>query len=167
MTETLHHWQTQLAAARQQLLAVLNNLTPEQWQTPVYSHGDTWTVATVVTHLIDSERGMSIQAHRARKGEETLPESFDINRWNAGVKKRLGEPSPQELLALLDSTRAKTLEVMATMKDEDWTRTGRHATRGIITVAQYYETIANHEVQHAADIRNALAGGQAASNLPA
>jgi uncharacterized protein (TIGR03083 family) len=167
MTATLQHWQTQLSASRQHLLAVLNTLTPEQWQTPVYSHGDTWTVVTVVTHLIDSERGMSIQVHRARKGEETLPEGFDLNRWNAGVKKRLGEPSPQELLSLLETTRAKTLEVMATLNDEDWTRTGRHASRGVITVEQYYETIAGHEVQHADDIRNALGGGGAAHELSA
>jgi uncharacterized protein (TIGR03083 family) len=151
-------WQARLNASRQELLALLQSLTPDQWQTPIYTHDNPngWTVATVVTHLIDSERGMSIQVHKARKGEATLPAEFDLNRWNAGVKERLGEPTPAELFALLETTRAKTLSVMTSLSDDDWLRTGRHASRGVISLEQYYETIADHELGHASDIRNAL-----------
>jgi uncharacterized protein (TIGR03083 family) len=149
-------WTERLGAARRQLLDVLQALEPAQWQTAVFSEGEPWTVTTVVSHLTDSERGMSIQVHKIRKGEETVPEGFDLNRWNAGVKKRIGEPSPEELLSLLAATRAKTLEVMSTLKDEEWTLTGRHPSRGIITIEQYYETIAGHEATHAQDIQKAL-----------
>src|SRR5689334_20660727 len=103
-------WREKLAQARQELLTLLNSLTPDQWNSSVFSENETWTVATVVSHLIDGERGMSIQIHKTRKGEPTVPEGFDINRWNAGVKKRIGDLSPAELLASLESTRAKTLE---------------------------------------------------------
>ena len=150
-------WQQKLAESRVALLALLNALQPEQWTQPVFSEGDTWTVTTVVSHLLDSERGMSIQIHKTRKGEETIPEGFDINRWNAGVQKRVGNLSPAELLAGLAATRAKTLEVMNSLQDEDWAHVGRHPTRGLITIEQYYETIHGHELSHAADIKQALA----------
>ncbi len=150
-------WQQKLAESRAALLALLHALQPEQWTQPVFSEGDTWTVTTVVSHLLDSERGMSIQIHKTRKGEETIPEGFDINRWNAGVQKRVGNLSPAELLAGLAATRTKTLEVMNSLQDADWARVGRHPTRGLITIAQYYETIHGHELSHAADIKQALA----------
>lgn len=156
-TDRKTQWQQKLAESRAALLALLNALQPAQWDQPVFSEGDTWTVTTVVSHLLDSEQGMSIQIHKTRKGEETIPEGFDINRWNAGVQKRVGNLSPAELIAGLEATRAKTIEVMNSLNDEDWSRTGRHPTRGLITIEQYYETIYGHEVSHAEDIKRALA----------
>jgi len=156
-TDRKTQWQQNLAASRAALLALLNSLQPEQWHQPVFSEGDTWTVTTVISHLLDSERGMSIQIHKTRKGEETVPPGFDINRWNAGVQKRMGNLSPAELMAGLETTRTKTLDVMNSLKDEDWARTGRHPTRGLITIEQYYETIHGHELSHAEDIKRALA----------
>jgi uncharacterized protein (TIGR03083 family) len=150
------YWQTQLAESRAALLALLQGLTPDQWGTPVFSEGAPWTVRTVVSHLLDSERGMSIQVHKIRKGEETVPPDFDITRWNAGVEKRVGDLSPAELLTGLAATRTKTLAVMASLHENEWTLTGRHPARGIITVEQYYETIHGHEVSHTADMAKAL-----------
>jgi uncharacterized protein (TIGR03083 family) len=156
-TDRKTQWRQKLAESRTALLALLNSLQPAQWDQPVFSEGDTWTVTTVVSHLLDSERGMSIQIHKTRKGEETIPAGFDIDRWNAGVQQRVGNLSPDKLLAGLEATRAKTLEVMNSLQDEDWTRTGRHPSRGVITIEQYYETIHAHERMHAEDMRKALA----------
>lgn len=156
MSSKAAHWQAKLADARQQLLAVLNALTPEQWDTEAFSEGEPWRVSTIVSHLVDAERGMSIQVHRIRKGEPTVPEGFDINRWNAGVTKRIGNLSPAELLEQLATNRTKTLEGLTSLKDEEWALTGRHPARGVISIEQYYETIAAHEISHAHDIQQAL-----------
>lgn len=149
-------WKQKLAQARMELRILLTSLNPEQWGSIVFSEGDSWTVSTVVSHLIDSERGMSIHVHKIRKGEETIPEGFDLQRWNAGVKKRMGNLPSGELLAKLAETRAKTLEVMDSLKEEEWSLTGRHGSRGIITIEQYYETIHGHELSHTKDIKEAL-----------
>jgi len=149
-------WTAALAASRAALLETLNALSPEQWESVVYGEGDRWTVGTIVGHLIDSERGMSIHVHKIRKGEETLPAGFDLERWNAGVKQRVGNPSPAELLAGLDATRARTLQGLSSLREEEWTLTGRHPSRGVITIEQYYETIAGHEHMHLEHIKNAL-----------
>ena len=151
------HLQQQLAAARANLLALLHSLQPAQWAVPVFSEGDPWTVSTLVGHLNESERGMSIQIHKTRKGVETVPPDFDLDGWNAGLKQRMGTPGPAELLEQLAATRAKTLEMMATLRAEDWSKVGRHPSRGPITIEQYYETICHHELTHTADIQRALA----------
>ncbi len=151
-------WQQKLADSRAALLALLNQLNEEQWQTPVFSEGEPWTVRTVVSHLIDGERGMSIQIHKIRKGEEATPPDFDLTRWNAGVQKRVGDLTPTELMAALEATRARTLDGMATLQAHEWALTGRHPARGMITVDQYYETIHGHELAHTADMQEALGG---------
>ncbi|HRJ43787.1 MAG: DinB family protein [Caldilineaceae bacterium] len=149
-------WSNLLAEARAALLETLNSLTPEQWEQVVFGEGDQWTVGTIVGHLVDSERGMSIHIYKIRKGEETLPEGFDLTRWNAGVKQRVGELTEAELLAGLEATRARTLQGLNTLEESDWERSGTHPSRGVITVEQYYETIAGHERMHLIHIQEAL-----------
>ena len=137
-------------------MGLLDGLSREQWQTQVFSEGDVWTVTTVLAHLVESERGMSIHVHKIRKGEATLPENFDLERWNAGLARRVGDVAPEELVASAAATRARTLEVMESLEETEWELTGRHPSRGEITVAQYYETIHAHEVGHVQDMRQAL-----------
>ena len=153
----VQHWQEKLTESRTELRRVLAALTPAHWTHPVFSEGETWTVKTVVGHLIDTERGMSIHVHKTRKGEPTLPENFDLDRWNAGIHERMGERSAEELLAGLEATREKTLSVLASIREDEWDLTGRHPSRGVITIEQYYETIHVHELSHARDINRALA----------
>jgi uncharacterized protein (TIGR03083 family) len=155
-TDLMQRTQEQLAAARQELLTLLHSLTSAQWGMQVFSEGDNWDVTALVTHLAEGERGMSIQVHKIRKGEETVPENFDLNRWNAGVRTRMGTRTPAELFALLEATRERTLATMASLRKDEWSLTGRHPSRGVITIAQYYETMAAHDRLHAQDIRKAL-----------
>ena len=139
-------------------MGLLDGLSREQWQTQVFSEGAVWTVTTVLAHLVESERGMSIHVHKIRKGEATLPEDFDLERWNAGLARRVGDVAPEELMASAAATRARTLEVMESLEETEWELTGHHPSRGEITVAQYYETIHAHEVGHVQDMREALGG---------
>ncbi len=151
-------WTAKLAESRAALDELINSLTPEQWETKVYSEGAEWTVRTVLGHLLEAEQGMSIQVHKIRKGEETVPEGFDIEQWNAGAEERTGTLSPDKLKQALAQTRQKTLEVMGTLNDEEWALTGRHPGRGIISIEQYYATIQGHELMHTKDIQEVLAG---------
>jgi hypothetical protein len=145
-----------LAQARTDLQSLLASLNEAQWNTPVISEGDTWTVLDIVAHLVENERGMSIHVHKIRQGKETVPEGFDLNQWNAGLKGRMGSPTPTELLENMTQIRARTLEGLDTVQDGEWKLTGRHPFRGLITIEQYYETMARHDTFHANDIKKAL-----------
>jgi len=151
------HYIKELAQARTSLINVLNALTDEQLQTPIISEGQTWNVLDIVAHLLENERAMSIHVHKIRQGKETVPENFDLDQWNAGLKKRVGDTPPlEQLLEDLAQTRAKTLEVLESIKDDEWELQGRHPLRGKITVEQYYETIAGHDSWHTKDIKKGL-----------
>ena len=83
-------WKRKFDESRTALFELLNSLSTEQWQTTVFAEGDTWTVATVLAHLVESERGMSIHVHKIRKGEATIADDFDLERWNAGLTRANG-----------------------------------------------------------------------------
>ncbi|MFN8459242.1 MAG: DinB family protein [Anaerolineae bacterium] len=159
MTDKKTSLRNKLNQNRIELESLLTSLSPEQWQTPVFEEGDTWTVLTVASHLTENERGMSIHIHKTRQGKETVPEGFNVHEWNAGVKGRIGAPAPAELLQMMAQTRARTLEGLESIKDEEWGLTGRHPTQGLITIEQYFETIANHDLEHLAQIKRALGVG--------
>lgn len=146
-----------LTQARTALLDLLNSLSEEQLHTPVISEGQTWTPLDLVAHLLENERGMSIHVHKIRNGRETVPEGFDLEKWNAGLKERAGTLPPlKEMLNELAQIRAKTLEVLDSLDDEEWSLQGRHPNRGVVTIEQYYEIMAGHDVWHANDIKNGL-----------
>lgn len=146
-----------LTQARTELLNLLNSLSEEQLHTPVISEGQTWTPLDLVAHILENERGMSIHVHKIRNGRETIPEGFDLEQWNAGLKERAGTLPPlKEMLNELAQIRAKTLEVMGSLDDEEWGLQGRHPNQGMITIEQYYETMAGHDIWHANDIKNGL-----------
>jgi len=159
-TDKKNELKQKLAQSKQALEVVLNTLSPEQWEVKVFSEESNWTIKEIVAHLIDGETGMSIQVHKVRKGRETVPEGFDLDTWNNSLQKRWGEiPTPTTLMQKLAETRAKTLENLDTIKDEEWTLQGRHPSQGILTIEQYYLTIAGHEAIHTEDIRKAVDGG--------
>jgi len=151
------YWQKQLAQSRAGLNELLDTLSEEQWQTTVFSEDQSWTVQNVVTHLVESEMGMSIHIHKIRKGRETLPKGFKIDDWNAGLTDRMGDTTPEELRQKLGPVRERTLQGMETLSDDEWSLTGVHPTRGTITIEQYYETISGHETSHTNDIKQAIA----------
>lgn len=156
MTDTKTRCKERLAQARDNLKKLLASLSEEQWQMTVISEGQTWTVADIVAHLLENEKGMSIHVHKIRQGKETVPENFNLEEWNAGLKSRTQTLDPHSLLEGLDQARARTLRELETIGDEEWRRTGRHPRNGLITIEQYYETMAHHDDWHANDIRRAL-----------
>lgn len=149
-------YEQQLTASREQLKTLLASLNDEQWETTVVSEGDTWTVQDIVAHLVENEAGMSIHIYKTRQGRETVPEGFDLAQWNAGVKKRMGDLSRDELLTKMDEVRAKTLEGLHSLEEHEWSLQGRHPAEGLITIEQYYQTIAGHDDGHAKDIKTGL-----------
>jgi hypothetical protein len=156
MTDKKTGLKHQLAQAREELTRLLASLTPDQWQTPVVGEGEVWTIRDTVAHLVENERGMSIHVHKIRKGQETVPAGFNLSQWNAGLKDRMGHPTPTELQQTLAQTRAKTLEVLDSIQEDEWSLTGRHPAQGVITVEQYYQTMADHDRSHTHDIKKAL-----------
>ena len=157
MTNKNEHFRQLITTARTALESLLMSLDEDQWQTVVISEGQSWTVLDIVAHVLENEKAMSIHVHKIRKGRETVPAGFDLEEWNAGLKERMPLVSAAALLEGLAEAREKTLEGLSTIEANEWSLEGRHPLRGAISIEQYYETIANHDIWHTNDIKQGLA----------
>jgi uncharacterized protein (TIGR03083 family) len=147
--EQLRH---ELDRARHELATLLASLQPDQWQLPVYGEGENWTVHNVVSHLVDGEFGMTVQIERIRRGEPTVPEDFDLDRWNKRAVAKMAEKKPEELRQALDNNRSRLLKALETVEENEWGLKGRHSSLRVLSIEQYFYLIASHEARHTADI---------------
>lgn len=143
-----------LTNVRDETVRVLNGLSEEQWQAPVYSdEGAEWRVIDVVRHVADSERGMTALMAQVQAGGEGVPADFDLTRWNRRVVAKLQDKGPAELLAGMSANREALFAFVDTLGDDDWAKKGRHASGHILSIEQVCRLIAEHERTHIAEIR--------------
>jgi hypothetical protein len=138
-------------------MAVLKRLTPEQWGRPVPSdEGAAWRARDVLAHVAVSEAGQLGQITRLLEGGVTVPDDFDLNRFNRRSVQKQAEVSEADLLALLERDYAKVLSALEAVAEADLDKTGRHARGDILTVAGFFHRITEHRRQHAEEIARAL-----------
>lgn len=142
-----------LTTARQDLFAVLQSLDDDQWDSIIYSENESWRISDLLRHLNAAEYDMAQLIERIRGGEPGVPEDFDLNRWNARSVRRTLEKSPAQLMAEMEQNRSALFELIDSLQDDEWALEGRHGSLRIMTVEQILQRIADHEVEHAADIR--------------
>ena len=142
-----------LTTVRDETVRVLNGLTEEQWNTPVYSdEGAEWRVIDVVRHMADSERGMTALMAQVQAGGEGVSPDFDLTRWNRRVVAKQQDKGPADLLADMAANRAALFTFIDTLADDDWAKQGRHASQRILSIEQVCHLIADHERAHIAEI---------------
>ncbi len=138
-------------------LAILNNLTPEQWQAPVPSdEGAQWTAKDVLAHLAVSEAGQLGQITRCLTGEATAPADFDLTRYNRRSVQKQAEKTVVELLKEIEAAHARVLAKLEEVSDADLDKTGRHARGDVLTVEQFFVHITEHRREHAEQIKNVI-----------
>ena len=144
-----------LTRVRQQLLQLVAEVDDAGWERKIYSDSDQWQVSDLFRHIVDAEPGMTGFIKNVRDGGYGVPPDFDLARWNASRVKKFGELSIEQLTAELTKNRTKLLEVVDTLKAEDWDKKGRHASLRIMTIEEVLHRIADHESEHMEDIRRA------------
>ncbi|MBE2220870.1 MAG: DinB family protein [Anaerolineae bacterium] len=147
---------TKLAENRAALFTLLNGLTDEQWQVPVFSEETIWTVADMVRHLEGAERSMITLMANIQQGGGGASEDFDLARFNASRIKKAKEKQIPELMEAMEKNREDLLAFMDSLTEEDWQKKGRHGSLRIMTIEEICTIIADHEASHAADIESAL-----------
>lgn len=157
MNERIQALHDYLATAHRETWAVLSDLKAEDFQKHVYSAGEVeWSVRDVLAHLADAERGLLGQIRRLLVGEPTVPDDFDLNRWNrSAVRKRAGQ-SHQEILGDLEQAHQNVLTALSQVDSSQLDRVGRHPSGRLLTVDGYFRRMADHRREHTADIHRAV-----------
>lgn len=145
-----------LTETRAPLWNFLQNLDEEQWETAVQTEDEQWTVSDIVRHLTNAESGMTNLIKQFQQGKNPVPPDFDRERYNNRAVAKKQDMTPSELMEAMSSNRAKLLEFIETLEEEDWQKKGRHASLNIYTIAEVCHIIADHEKAHLQDMQAAL-----------
>lgn len=147
-----------MGEARQELVTLLESLTPAQMELPTNNEG--WTVYDVACHIAGAEGGMEVIAQRMLAQEPSMVPGFDIDRYNAGnIKRRRGKTVP-ELVEELNNSRVRMLAILDKTSDSQLDLPGQHPTYGDTTLYNLFVIIYRHERIHTEDIRQAISPAQ-------
>ena len=110
-----------------------------------------WSAREIVHHLGDSE---STSAWRLRKllvEDNPRIEGYDQDQF--ATRLRYNERDMAPALDAFRSARESTLQLLHTMSDEDWQRTGTHTESGLYSTEKWLTIYADHAHNHANQIR--------------
>lgn len=115
-----------------------------------------WSARMVVHHLADSESMAYIRLRRLIAEDQPQIQGYDEPEWARRLHyDRAIEPS----LAVLRAVRASTHQLLRSLTDEEWERTGTHSEYGDgYSVDRWLAIYAEHSHEHADQIRRARRG---------
>jgi hypothetical protein len=130
--------QKRLRDEGEKLLAVFEGLTPEQWQTVIYTDGMTWTIKDLLAHQISAEGEFQYYGRDVLNGGEGAPVGFDINAFNNREVAARIDRTAEQLLADFRATRQTTIDFVATIRDDQFALQGRHPFFGMMVIEDMF-----------------------------
>ena len=153
MSERKEQLRQQLNEARAYLLAVAEQIAPEQ--ALASTENPLWNVHDILAHITISERGLQGTIRRFLAGQE-LPADFSLDIWNRRQVDKQREQSIGGLLASLAASRQDTWALLDSLSEEQLDVPGAHPAGFRTTVAGIFRLLAFHERDHGQQIAAAL-----------
>lgn len=140
-------------------LAFFRALKADDWLAQVYTEGTRWTVRQVLCHFVSAEQAIVQYGRDILNGGEGAPEDFVIDAFNEREVAAMTDISNEDLLAQFEQARRATLDMVASMSDDDLEREGRHPWFGWDKIDRFLKLVYRHNMIHQRDVRRALEGG--------
>jgi hypothetical protein len=110
----------------------------------------------VLAHLAASEGGQLGQINRCLAGGVTVPDDFDLARFNRRSVQKQADKPVAALLEQIERDHAEVLKALDAVAEADLDKTGRHARGDVLNVEQFFHRITEHRRQHAEELQRAL-----------
>jgi hypothetical protein len=112
-----------------------------------------WSAREIVHHLADSEMTSAIRLRRLLAEDAPTIVAYDQEEYARRL--HYDRPIASSLLAF-KGARESTGQLLDTLSDAEWARTGTHTESGKYTVLQWLEIYAEHAHKHAGQIARAI-----------
>jgi hypothetical protein len=146
-----------MAADHAAFVDIIRRLTPEHWEQPVPSETDApWRARDVLAHLAVSEGGQLGQITRCTAGQVTVPDDFDLTRFNRRSVQKQADRTVPDLIAEIERGFVEVVAALDAMPEADLDKTGRHARGDVLNVEQFFRRIPEHRLTHAVELAQAL-----------
>src|SRR4051812_27596844 len=135
-------------ASLPRLRRAVADLSPEQLQArPVPGK---WSTLEVVCHLVDSDQAWCHRMKRVIAEEKPLLIGYDETRLTQALFYQ--ERDLEEELAMIDAMRRQMGQILRSVPEPAWDRTGIHNERGLVTLAEMLEIETEHVAHHVRQI---------------
>ena len=145
-----------LKSEGEKFVQFFSGLTEDQWQIEIYAEGAMWTIRSVLSHFVTSERGLVKLFEQIRQGGAGSPDDFSIDRYNASQQEKTKDIPPAELLEQYKQTRANSVAWVSGLKDEELEIRGRHPFLGETVIREMVKMLYLHNQLHYRDMKKAL-----------
>jgi hypothetical protein len=156
LSERRHLIRDHLGHTREELLEVIGQMQPSDWERPVQAVEGGWQVKQVLLHLATSESGQINTGKAIAAGQPIVPDDFDLNRYNNRQVEKNRDKQPPEILFGMAESRQKLLAFLDGVSTEDLDKRGKHGRGDVISLEQLFYRIGEHEAEHTAEIKRAL-----------
>ena len=137
------------------LRAAVKDLSPQQLDTPYREGG--WTVRQVTHHIPDSHMNAYVRYKLALTEDDPTIKPYAEDRW---ANLADSQSTPVEVsLTLLDSLHSRWVQLLRSLKPEDWKRTFRHPELGSVPLEKnlaLYSWHGQHHVAHVTELRKRM-----------
>ena len=110
----------------------------------------------LMLHIAISETGQTATGKAIAAGQPTVPDDFDLHRYNNRQVEKSKARQPPELLFGMAESRQQLLAFLDGVPEADLDKRGRHARGDVISLEQLFFRIGEHEFEHMAEIKQAL-----------
>ena len=118
-----------------------------------------WSPAEIVCHLADCDVAFGFRLRQALAEDNPTVQPFNQDKWAANYQGISAEQALSAFMAL----RRWNLKLIESALPSGAERTMTHPERGTLTVRDFVELIAGHDLNHLAQLRRIAAGTRAAS----
>lgn len=132
------------AATPKRLEALIKNVSPAKLRKrPAPGK---WSVTEILAHLGDAEIVTAWRIRSILGAPGTPIQAYDQNAWAAAA--RYNERNPRQCLEVFRAVRDANLNVLKSLKPDQWKHHGLHAERGEETIERILHMMAGHDLNH-------------------
>ena len=121
-----------------------------------------WSAHEVAVHCADSETNAALRIRYLIAEKEPLIVGYDQDAWARRFDYH-AQPL-EESIAAAAAARTRTVPLLRTMTEADWTKSGRHTESGAYTAEDWLRIYAAHLEGHARQIERNVAAWKARSS---
>ena len=150
MSESHEQLRQRLLQSQQTVLQAVAHMDAERIRVLV---NPGWTAQDLLAHLAAAELGHCAVVHRLLVGEDTAIPGFNLDTFNNAEVQARRHLGLDELVAEYNANRAATLDLLASIGDDDWDKAGPHPGGFDTTVESVFRVITIHEKRHLRELQ--------------
>jgi hypothetical protein len=113
-----------------------------------------WSAAEVAAHMADAEMVYSVRVRMMLTDDNPSLTGYDEKAWASRLS--MCDENVAASVARFRVLRDANLRLYESLEPAEWSRTGVHEERGLVTVRNIIETLIGHDREHLDQIRKLL-----------